>query len=464
MICLKNFRPCKRLHEGSRLHSCVHFFRLFCIITILLSGVAFLSSCSFSWLTNETNSSVDVSVIPTRDEILDRQALVRELATCISDTKESKNVFESIPSAQLDGMTYASFSAYIDALSHLYANNSDITSYHFLSESEGRAVIDGIAEDAAGYTDLLNMTIPVELFYGNEMSGDQPVYIYIQEDSNGTPYISGTWVKECTSVYDFAELYFGSMEKQNIEAVASLIESSQIPSQGAFSSSVINYKARELTQFYRLKVQSAFSDYRLLSLDISQLTYLQPEVLDDVSLSFKPRTVQFVRNELNNISVRDSVRNPLSSKDFYLYMEGEKTIRIGDRADSNQFLELFGEPTATTYGSQFGITTDSEEAEQIIVLSYSRLLITIRGTFEEDDSWDGQIIQIRIREPDKIYSLGTTIYAGMSRDTLLMLYPFADQSDYVLTAMIDDLNYKMTFVFADDIDRTITDVKIELVD
>lgn len=428
---------------------------------MFICGIILLTSCTLPWETHETTQNTDSSVITTAESTLDRQSLVRELAACISDKSQIDYVYNKIPPAQLDGISYATFCAYISALTYLHIDAGVITSFRFVNKEESQIITDGIAVNAADYQSLLQYTIPVELFYSDETADDSPVYIYIQEDTNGTPYLSSTWVKECLNIFDFAGMYFTALEKQNSDAVASLINDSQVEAQGGFSSAVINYKARELVQYYHLKVQSPFAEYRLRSLDISQLTYMQPEVLDDISLSYQTRNVHFIRNSLNKVTIRDSVNNPLSTKDFYLYYKKEKTIRIGDRADSNQFFNLFGKPAVTVYSEQFNAGTGGADNQQIIVISYSSAVVTIKGSMYADGSWDGQIIQIQLKSGDSDFVLGT-IYTGMTRDTLMMLYPFADQTDYILSTSLDDQAYEMTFTFADNLERTITDVKLTL--
>ena len=434
--------------------------RLLLLISCMLCVLVLATSCTLPWETQVTAVSPDTSVILTDETTLDKQSLVQELASCISDTSQIKYVYDSIPASQIDGISYATFSAYISALTHLHPDAGAITSFRFLTEKKGQPITEAIAGNASEYKTLLSSTIPVELFYGNEQSADAPVYIYIQEDVNGTAYLSSTWVKECLNIFDFAGLYFEALEMQNSEAVASLINESQIPALGEFSSTVINYKARELVSYYHLKVQSPFTDYRLLSLDISQLSYLQPEVLDDISLSLQTRTVHFIRNELNNISIKESVNNPLSTKEFYLYFEGARTIRIGDRADSNQFLHLFGKPVSACFTAQFGPGIAADQ--QFIIISYGSTTVKIKGSMYVDGSWDGQIVLINLHEADNNFILGSSMYIGMTRDTLMMLYPFADQTDYLLTTTLDDLTYGMSFTFADNKERTITSISLEL--
>ena len=462
MKSLNIFRPDMHFNKGRTPSFTSLRARLVLLISYMLCILILTTSCTLPWETQMTTVSPDTSVILTDETTLDKQSLVQELAACISDTSQIEYVYNSIPASQIDGISYAVFSAYITALTHLHTDAGAITSFRFLTEKEGHTITQAIADNASQYQSLLGATIPVELFYNNEQSDDAPVYIYIQEDVNGTAYLSNTWVKECLTIFDFAGLYFEALEMQNTKAVASLINESQIPALGEFSSTVINYKARELVSYYHLKVQSPFTDYRLLSLDISQLTYLQPEVLDDISLSLQSRTVHFIRNALSNISIRDSVTIPLSTKEFYLYFEGARTIRIGDRADSNQFLHLFGKPVSTVFTAQFGPGTTADQ--QFVMISYGSTTVTINGSMYVDGSWDGQIVQIDLHEADSSFVLGSSMYIGMTRDTLMMLYPFADQTDYLLTTTLDDLTYGMSFTFADNKERTITGISLALID
>jgi len=461
MNCLKNFRPQMRYHKRSKASFSFLRVRILICLCLLLSVLLSASSCVLPW--NYMGAAgTDASVIAERDSNLDRQSLVQELATCISDVTQIDYVYHSIPAAQLDGISYADFYAYILALTRLNIGTGPITSFRFVPQKESQSITDSIAANAADYKSLLQATIPVEIFYGNEQTGGSPVYIYIQEDVNGTAYLSNIWVKECLNIFDFAGLYFGALEKENSEAVASLIKGSHVPKDGEFSPAVINYMAGELTSYYRVRVKSTFTEYRLESLDISQLTYLQPEVLDDISVNYQTRTVRFVRNSQNHVSIKDSVNKSLASKELFLYMNGEKTIRIGYPADSKTFKDLLGEPVGATYGMQFSPNASQGINQQIIDLTYASVSVTIQGSFYDDGSWDGQITRIRLLTPDQGAFMGTTIFVGMTRDALLMLYPFADQTDYTLTVTQDDQDFKMAFTFADDQNRTVTGVQLDL--
>ena len=453
------------------------------IVSILMVGLFLASSCALPWETNHSKENDQTPVIGTSSDTLDQQSYVRELVTCISDPTQIELVYQAIPPEQLDGLSLASFKAYILSLTYFQNEPGNVKTFRIISNQDRDAILSDISQNAQPFEDLIGVTIPVELTFFNESTTSGPVYIYFQADENGTPYLSHIWVESCFDIYDYAFLYFRALEEQNEDAVASIINHSQIPEEGEYSDAVIQYKAKELGKFYHVMVKSAYSEYRIISYDISQLTYLQPEVLNEITFSNQSRFVRFVRDPHNNIAIKDSVSDPLSSKDFYLYFKDEKAIRIGDRADSKQFFDLFGDPVRISLGelataeTNAGVTgqpgaytppdattvENTSKSERNIVLTYSGASVTIRGNVYDDGSWDGQIIRIRLRSVNPDFYLGSSIHSGMTRDELLLAYPFADQTDYVLSTTIDDQKYEMTFSFAEDGTNTISGVKIELV-
>ncbi len=428
---------------------------------ILLASVMFLGACDLPWTGEPSATSSASYSIQVSDKNLDRQSLTRELVSCVTDTEKSGYVYNLIPTEQLDGMSFSTFDAYIKALARMIPSNFEVTSFRFLSDSERKEKIDGIRSFTDEFDTLLQDTYPVELIYKDEMDTDQPIYLYIQEDAGGTPYLSSRWVNGCMQIYDVAALYFQALQEQKTQAVAELLQDGQVPEDGILSSQVIDYKAKELTEYYHIKVQSDYSEYRILVFNLGQFIFQQPKVLDAGSQDYQMRSVRFVRNGMSGVAIKDSVNKDLESQCLYLYYLGKRMIKIGDRADSKQFGELFGDPIMIAR-LPAADTTLNPTADKEISIYYSSATVTVLGNLYDDDTWDGRIVRIRLRTTDQDYSLGTAIKAGMTRDELLMLYPFADQTDYVLETTIDEQRYEMSFTFADDAARTITGVKIEM--
>lgn len=433
------------------------------LIASVLCMAMLISSCSLSELIQPSSIESRLQEIQNASiKPKDRFALVQDLITCVSDNRKTEAVFQSIPAVQKQDISSASFDAYIRALSRLMTDRGQITSYRFLNDTEKKDLIDTIRTSTSSYDALLQETIPIELLFGNEKSIHQPVYIYIQESADGTIYLSDDWITESLKIYDLASLYFYALEEQNRDVVTTLIQSTTSDISGSLSSRVLDYKADKLLSYYHINVKTPFREYRLDSLDISQAVFLQSEVLDDNSLSYQSQKVIFQKSDLG-IEIHDNVKTKLDTRHFYLYVDGKRTIRIGDRADANQFRELFGEPIYVGRSLPEDDSVVSELDKELFVVSYQGMSVTVKGNLYDDGSWDGKILRIRLRGQQQLYSIGTDIRTQITRDDILMLYPFADETKYVLETEIDDITYELRFLFSDDADSRVTGTVLELV-
>ena len=359
-------------------------------------------------------------------------------------------MYENIPAVQRKNISAADFEAYVRVLSRMLTERGQITSYRILGEDERKTILDELAVSYASYQDVLDETLPVELLFGNEETIHQSVYIYIQQNKNGMAYLSDKWINNCMEIFDLASLYFSALEGERQNVVSTLIESGTSEDNVTLSSQVLDRKAEKLMTYYQVNVKTQFANYRLESFDITKAVFLQNEVLDDKSLSYHSQSVLFQRNSSLAIGIRDNVRDELDTRHFYLYLNGERTIRIGDRADSNQFNNLFGDPLYI--GQSFSKVDyqqveDQGRSEKLFVISYNGMSVTMIGNIYDDGSWDGRIIRIRLRSDRQEYSIGTDIRTLDTRDDILMLYPFADELGYVLETEIDDIQYELRFVF-----------------
>jgi len=428
----------------------------------LVVAVSLLSGCAWNGLWNPV--TIESRIEELTDAALppiDTYQMIQGMITCITDPNETEAVFESIPSLQRKDVTLQEFDAYVIALSRLLSGRGAITSYQVLDALNRTERIDAILLDTKGFEEILADTMPVELLFNNEEDIRQRVYIYLQEDETGLPYLSGEWIRSCLEIYDLATLYFTALEDQNRDVVETLIRSGYAPDDSGVAERVLENKAGKLVTYYHVNVKTQFSDYRLESLDISRADFFQAEVLDNVSLTYRSQTVAFRRNASMGIEINDNIENKLNTKHFYLYADGDRTIRIGDRADANQFADLFGTPIYV--GRGFSGEESAVDTKQLFVASYNGMSVTLKGNLYDDGSWDGQIIRIRLRGTQGIYSIGTDIQTEFTRDDLLMLYPFADEAGFSLETSIDDNTYRMTFVFGSNQEKLVTGVVLELV-
>lgn len=429
------------------------------MISILLIVSLFTGSCGLHFTSDETAVKIKVS-----EDTLDIHSLVQLMITGISDPDKIDAVYGQIPESQRNNISLATFREYINVLARMFPDDLSELTFRVLDGDNLSDELSALAAGNAAEADLISVTVPVEIYLTNDYDSETPLYLYLQEDVNMTPYLSSLWVSECLSLYNYSSLYFYALEGQNYDAVASMIKESQSDESELFSDQVYEYKAKQLSKFYKIQVKSQYVDYTVESLDVGQITYIQPEVLDSALSNYSERTVVFSRDTDNQIQTNDSVSLSLSTNEFTLYKGDEKMIRVGDRADSNQFTTLFGDPILFMVPNNMDEDLEIYGQDGNLIITYAQFSVTISGTLYSDGSWDGEITRIRLFSSNKEYSFGGTINTSMSRDDLLMLYPFADIDNYIVSAVFDDQSYDMSFTFADDEQKTITGVKLQLVE
>lgn len=416
-----------------------------------------MSSCNVSGFINGFNSNSAYKNL-SGSQVIEKENFVLLLISCVTNLSEIKNVYSEISRFQLDGMSFSAFDEYIQALNDMV--KGPVGHYRLLSGEEREKVLQPIRTRAKDQEDIISRTIPVELHMKNS---DEVHYLFIQENENGSVYLSEEWVSACTSIYRYAILYFRALDVQNPNqaAVKSLLENAVMPeTDGEISSLVIDYKARGLVEYYQRQVRERFETYQIDSFDLSQLTYVQPRFLDEMTGEYTPRSVNFIRRTPQLISVKDTVTSPLDSRDFELYKNGQRLyIAIGEWIDLASLDQLIGEEPLI-------ISTEMESTEDVgtktIVVSYKSLTITLRAMTDEDgELLRTRISRIRLRGDDSEFSLGSGIKNGMAVDSILRLYPFADIENYVLYASRDETNYQMIFSIDPTNGGYVTEVNLE---
>lgn len=456
--------------KTSRKHSNVfdHDVRLRAAASVLLILFLSLSLCSCSSV-SDFFTKVKNNIIggePVKTEPIDQTNFARLLVSCLSDSNQIQTVYSSIPLSQLDNLSLSTFEKYIRLLSRLDDGLGPLVSFQIMGDKDLEVLRDNIIQKLPGQEELILKTVPVLLEFENA-SDAKDVLIYFQEREDGTAYLSEEWVGKCLELYDFSELYFNSIETQNVDAVYSLIAESFEGRDYTFSSQTIYLKVEEMCRYYLLRVLPEFEGYRIRSVDIAGILFEQPNVLDEDLKQYDSREVEILRNQSEGIVVSDVMSNSLAVRDYYLYFGENRTIRIGDRANSANFVTLFGEPEMTTIGAKAGTVYDDmgePQTERIITVDYPDATITVRGLVDSNGAWDGIVTRIRIRSEVSQFAIGNVIHPGMTREAFMEMYPFADQTDYILSAETDGQLYQLEVRFNQGNGDVVTDIRLQMVE
>ena len=427
-----------------------------CALFVVLSLLCSSCSINFSSLRDlfRPNSAfaADKNAKPLNDA-----DLVLLLLSSITNPISSniQQVFSQLPESQVRDVSFSMFDAYVRLMNRMIGRN--ITAFRILKTDEREERLNILAERSPGFLPVIQQSVPVEV----QISGDQKArYLYFQRQENGNGFLSLEWMQACLDLSRYASLYFLSIEQSNQEAVESLLQNAVIPEfDGDISSLVIHYKAQGIISYYTRQVRESSSNFQLTEADATALTYVQPRFFNEIKGTTTERPVHFVRRTTDIISVRDTVSGPLKTRDMILHREGleQSMIRVGSTIADNVLREFLGEPLIVSHTLK-----KDENTPQIIVAGYRSFSVTVMGRIKEDGTWWGRIIRIRVWSDEERISLGPSLSVGMSLDSLLRQYPFADLEDYALESVVEGQTYRMTFSMESS--GTVEAINLEIVD
>ena len=409
----------KQCFSRSRILSCG-------IVLCLICGI--LSACSKN---SFNKKKIDVT------------ELARLVVDSLSEKTDMESLYERIPEEQRDGLSYSMYYEYIDVLSKMMPNGSKVVSFDIVEGEERQKLLDSmLSSDSEEYKNLISCCVPIRVETTGARVSGVPLYFYLQTNSEGEVYLDKEWAESCIDLYAFAVHYFEAYSNENLTDVISLLPYTETPEPLPQSRDVLKAKAKEMIRFYSHNVKSSVSQYEMISIDASNLLYLQPEVLN-TQLQANSRTVYFRSDEDNVISVVDPIQNELKTVDLYLYYNGQRTVRVGEHAAPSQLENLFGTPISISCGPVMEKSQNGEELRNILV-RYDGFVITVYGTYEDAENWDGRYVRFRIWNSSRV-SIGSEMDVSDTSFDILTRYPFADETGFVLPVTADGEQYVLTF-------------------
>ena len=415
------------------------------ITAVLLVVLIAFFTVGCSDLSGLIQSFIDArSGLGENEEYVENSNLIRLFSSCLSDPEQIKTVYSSVPSGQLDGMSLSEFEEYVGILTRLGDEKGAMRSFQILKDDDQIRIREEMIRELPSQEDLLSRCVPVKLDF-EVVQEDDSTMIFFQEKDDGSLYLSSEWVRQCTELYRFSELYFRALQDQNVDAVYSMMQNSYQNRNYSFSGATIRLKAQEMCRFYLLRVKAEFDDYRINALDITKIVFDQQGVLDEELLKYEPRIVTVARSDFGGILIQDILTNALKIKDLYLYIGDSRTARIGDYSNNVFFESLFGDPILTTVSKvpEDGGPSDFATSEYDLIVDYPTVRINLRGTIDANGAWEGVITRIMIGSTGPDFSLGKSIRVGMTLDEFMEDYPFADETGFILSTENDDQGYRL---------------------
>ena len=405
--------------------------RCFSVMLMLCVFSGILTSCSGKGFKKNT---------------IDVPEMARIVADSLDDISLSESLYERIPDDQKDGMTYSEYHEYISVLSDMIPNQGRVLTFEIVEGAEKQRLLEAmLSNDPEEYSDLIMSCIPIKVTTTGVRRSGTPIYFYLQTKPDGTVYLNRSWAKSCMDLYAFSVHYFEAYTNENLTDVISLIPYTETAETLPESEDILREKGKEMIRFYTHNVKSDESDYEMISIDASNLLYLQPEVYDN-HLHVSSRQVRFRSDSQDVISVVDPIENELKTADLYLYYNNRRTVRIGDHSAPLQLKSIFGDPLTVSCGPVMVPADNMEDGLRNILIRYKGFSITVYGVYHGEDDWTGTLVHFDIYSSRKV-GIGSNMSLNDSSWDVLYQYPFADQMGYELQVLVDGEIYKLKIEF-----------------
>ena len=407
------------------------WLRCFSVMLVLCVFSTMLTSCSGKGLKKKT---------------IDVPEMARIVADSLDDISLTESLFESIPEEQRDGLTYSEYYEYISVLQKMIPNQGRVLTFEIVEGAEKKRLLEAmISGDADDYSDLIMSCVPIKVTTTGIRRSGTPIYFYLQTKPDGTVFLSRSWAKSCMDLYAFSVHYFEAYTNENLTDVISLIPYTETTEPLPESKDILREKAKEMIHFYTHNVKSDKGDYEMISIDASNLLYLQPEVYDN-HLRVSSRQVRFRSDAQDVISVIDPIEHELKTADLYLYYNNRRTLRIGDNAAPLQLSSIFGDPLTVSCGPVMEPAENMEDGLRNILIRYKGFSITVYGVYHGEDDWTGTLVHFDIYSSKKV-GIGSNMSLNESSWDVLSQYPFADQMGYELKVTVDGETYSLKIEF-----------------
>lgn len=373
-------------------------------------------------------------------ENLPVQELTRLIISSINDKRNTADAFSMIPDAQLDGLSYSYFYAYMDILREVSRqdNKGNVVSFRIIDSEESQTILG---------QDLFNKygkTVGAELLYSSDSV--YPVYIFFHENMDGSVCLSNSWITSVINIYNYGNHYFTMLDEGNADGVVTILTPGLTDS--AYTSEAVYARAMKLCEFYRLRVMSNRSDYEIIRLVPGEMVVRIPETVAEDGASFEEHIVTLSMLNNGNYHIDDSIQVELDQNLVYLMRGDERLIRVGSDYSYADLVNLMGNPSSLNIDAGVG---------RVMVI-YPGLIMRFDGEVTAD-SWSGTLTSVRVLS-NSAYTIGYYLYSGMNRTQLLVAYPFIDDVNYDLSFINGTRLYDITFTFNEE--GIVTNLKVSV--
>ncbi len=417
---------------------------------------------------NPTDTNLQPSPTPVINlSGLSTNQLLQRILDSVAGNLTTQEAYASIPASQLGGLTFEEYQRYISLIDLALTNIPK--SFSPMTVSERDRQIARIVQVDPAYREIAEASTYHWLEYTSG-SVNESLAIAIQRDSSGLDYLDRTWIRNIIDLYDYAQTYFGTIKQENAEVLSAMIYSDSA------SSKVKLAKAKAVLDYYDV-YKVAPQGLKVKAFDISRIRYdvttnytnsdTSNRSMDDVSLLNRAaiaeaakegliepsmtRQLQLFRNAAGVFSIQDTIPSVTTKDDFVLRARADGMLLLNSKLNSAEVEQLFGSvldsrtveltvsPVVASDSERndpilTGNLQDTGEEEErtymFVLYDGIELLIENPEILEDGKSYSGTLVGYSIF--DVRFKMLNELGTESTVDDALMIYPFIDQTDYVL--------------------------------
>lgn len=419
-------------------------------IFMILSLMMGLCACSFFDSITSRIDSESVSISSPE--------VIRLLITAINDENELADSFSAIPEVQRKGVTYSQYYEYITLLRQFSTSGRKITGFRFLNQEDNSRHLDSIYNRMSNNVEIEDYYTVFQP-YGDiktvvlEYSKEQttPVYMYVSVDSNGIAYLSSAIISSTIATYNYIQQYFKLLTEENADGISSIISiENNVPDN--YVDDIYKARSEYIIDYYKYRVRTDPNQFVLLTANPFFVEYRVPEILsadgNDITDS-----VIYAFKTANEIKVIDSIAQDTSIDLLTVYVTETQYLRCGLNYDFSAVTRICGKPVQSTLKDGRVGTIFNKEGKlvdkRLVVLTYNGMNLSFEVAYENENSWYGELVSIRLYENSKASYSVCGISVGDDEISIMQKFPMISYGEYTLDYLMNSKVYSLNYEIED---------------
>lgn len=374
--------------------------------------------------------------------------LVQKMADTIRNRSDVAATFSSIPEKQRGSVSLDLFQQYIALLTRGVAGS--IVSFSPMTEDEFSEIQAIMNERVPGQKDQIETLNGFWIHTKGVGQSEGRFAVFVEAKEGEVATLAGWWVEQLIALQQFSVLYFDALSGGDQEALAALLKETDLPA------SIIDIRAARLIDFYRNNINSRPDEFRLTHARIDSIGFEEFGIINPDRSQSVSRSIEILQTGSGLYQVQDVLPEKIQISDLQILYDDKLLMTFGQIQDGEDAQIRSGELESIIGESLLhdnSVCTTAPNGVQRINLQYRSLRLKAEGTCFRHSRWSGTITEIELVSTK--CSTGSGLRPGDSLERLLEQYPFALESNLIMSGETPLGRVQLRFKVEDDVIQSI---------